>query len=343
MKSLIYKLLLCCFVFCSCEKATEYESSPRENFEALWRIMDENYCFFQYKQVDWDEVYDRYSPLVKDTMNQYELFDLLGDMLAEVKDGHTNLISSFDMSRYWAWYEDYPANFYKEIQDNYLGTDYKIAGGMKYKRLADDQIGYIYYGSFSSGIGEKNLDYIFTHFKACKGVIIDVRDNGGGTLTYSDRIASRFLEEKILTGYSQYKKGSGHTDFTEPQPIYLSPSAYIRWMKPVAVLTNRHSYSATNNFVNVMRLLPQVTIIGDRTGGGSGLPFSSELPNGWSVRFSACPILDVDKKHTEFGIDPDLKVSMTDEDIQKGADTIIDTAIEWLQSKADSTKNKSFL
>ena len=74
-------------------------------------------------------------------MNQYELFDILGKMLAEVKDGHTNLISSFDMSRYWAWYEDYPANFYKEIQDNYLGTDYKIAGGMKYKRLAEDQIG----------------------------------------------------------------------------------------------------------------------------------------------------------------------------------------------------------
>jgi C-terminal processing protease CtpA/Prc len=273
-------------------------------------------------------------------MNQYELFDLLGDMLAEVKDGHTNLISSFDMSRYWAWYEDYPANFYKEIQDNYLGTDYKIAGGMKYKKLADEQIGYIYYGSFSSGIGEKNLNYIFTHFEECKGLIIDVRDNGGGALIYSDRIASRFLEERILTGYTQYKNGSGHNDFTEPHPVYLSPSEYIRWMKPVVVLTNRHSYSATNDFVNVMRLLPQVTIMGDRTGGGSGLPFSSELPNGWGVRFSACPMLDVHMKHTEFGIDPDIKVSMTEEDIQKGSDTIIDSAIEWLLSKADSTKKK---
>ena len=147
-----------CFLFLfGCEKATKYNSSPRDNFEALWRIMDENYCFFAFKDVDWDDVYDRYNLLVKDTMNQYELFDILGKMLAEVKDGHTNLISSFDMSRYWAWYEDYPANFYKEIQDNYLGTDYKIAGGMKYKRLADDQIGYVYYGSFSSGVGEPRL------------------------------------------------------------------------------------------------------------------------------------------------------------------------------------------
>ncbi len=77
-----------CFLFLfGCEKATKYNSSPRDNFEALWRIMDENYCFFAFKDVDWDDVYDRYNLLVKDTMNQYELFDILGKMLAEVKDG----------------------------------------------------------------------------------------------------------------------------------------------------------------------------------------------------------------------------------------------------------------
>ena len=68
-----------CFLFLfGCEKATKYNSSPRDNFEALWRIMDENYCFFAFKDVDWDDVYDRYNLLVKDTMNQYELFDILG-------------------------------------------------------------------------------------------------------------------------------------------------------------------------------------------------------------------------------------------------------------------------
>ena len=78
--------------------------------------------------------------------------------------------------------------------------------------------------------------------------------------------------------------------------------------------------------------------MGDRTGGGSGLPFSSELPNGWSVRFSACPVLDVNKQHTEFGIDPDTVVSITGEDIMKGRDTIIDAAIELLLAKNYSTE-----
>ena len=65
-----YYFLLLCLLFSGCEKATKYNSSPRENFEALWRIMDENYCFFEFKDVDWDDVYDRYDLLVKDTMNQ---------------------------------------------------------------------------------------------------------------------------------------------------------------------------------------------------------------------------------------------------------------------------------
>lgn len=331
-------LLFFCIFFAGCEKGTEYNPSPRENFEALWKIVDENYCFFEFKEIDWDEVHDRYSLRVSDTLNQFQLFDVLGEMLRELQDGHTNLISSFNMSRYWDWYEKYPPNFYEEIQKRYLGTDYKIAGGLKYKKLAGGQIGYAYYGSFSTPVGEGNLDYMFLHFKDCKGLIFDVRDNGGGSITYSDRIASRFIKERMLTGYTQYKKGNGHNDFTAPNPQYLDPSSRLRWFRPVIVLTNRHSYSATNDFVNIMRLLPQVTTLGDKTGGGSGLPFSSELPNGWSVRFSACPILDVDKQHTEFGIEPDIPVSMTSEDISNGYDTLIEAALRILLSENESDK-----
>ena len=331
--------VLALVLLAGCMKPDVYTTDPHTNFEALWKILDEHYCFFEYKQVDWDEVYRKYSVLVSDTMNQYVLFDFLGNMLAELKDGHTNLISSFNIARYWLWYEDYPPNFNSELHKLYLGTDYLIAGGMKYRRLSGNQIGYMYYGSFSSGVGENNLDYIFDYFKECKGLIIDVRENGGGSLTYSDRIASRFLKEKITVGYIKHKTGPGHTDFSELYPIELSPSKRVRWLRPVVVLTNRHSYSATNDFVNKMKLLPHVTIMGDRTGGGSGLPFNSELPNGWSVRFSASPMLDVNKQDTEHGIEPDIKVSLTSDDLLKGKDTLIEEAIKVLMERRGNNTN----
>jgi hypothetical protein len=80
----------------------------------------------------------------------------------------------------------------------------------------------------------------------------------------------------------------------------------------------------------MMRALLLVTVVGDRTGGGSGLPFSAELPNCWGVRFSACPSFDADMRHTEFGIEPDVRVDMSDGDRARGVDTIIETARRWL-------------
>ena len=335
------KIKVLCFAFFAllfvvgCEKADVYTMHPQTNFDALWKIMDENYCFFEYKDIEWNEVYQKYNQQLRDTMDQYELFDLLGTMIAELKDGHTNLISSFDVARYWDWHENYPRNFNEDVHKKYLGKDYQIAGGIKYCFLAKDRIGYIYYESFSNGVGDNNLDHVLSRFKNCEGLIIDVRENGGGSLTYSDRIASRFLEEKVLTGYILHKTGKGHNDFSEPYPVELAPSARLRWLRPVVVLTNRHSYSATNDFVNKMKILPQVTIMGDQTGGGSGLPFNSELPNGWRGRFSASPMLDADKKHTEYGIQPDIKVELKKEDIDKGKDTLIEEAIIFLTTQSE--------
>ena len=286
-----------------CIREEEFDNTPQGNFEALWKIIDEQYCFLDYKQIDWDAIHDKYQPLITPGMSYDGLFEILGNMLAELKDGHVNLYSSSNMARYWDWYLDYPRNFNESIIEKYLGRDYRIAGGAKYTIL-EDNIGYIYYGDFSSGIGNGNLDEILLYLSACNGLIIDVRNNGGGNLTNATRMAQRFTNEKVLTGYIQHKTGKGHSDFSDPTPIYVEPSNSIRWQKKVIVLTNRHSYSATNDFVNSMRCFPNVTLVGDKTGGGSGLPFSSELPNGWGVRFSASPHLDAQKQHIEFGIDP---------------------------------------
>jgi C-terminal processing protease CtpA/Prc len=293
--------------------------------------MDERYCFFNHKNIDWNEVYERYSERVSENMDNDALFTVLGEMLAEVRDGHVNLIASHNVSRYWKWFEDYPDNFDSRIQRNYIGTDYGIAGGLRYKIL-EDNVGYIYYSSFSSGIGEGNINQVLDRMAICDGIILDIRNNGGGLLTNSNRLASHFFNEKTLVGYIIHKTGKGHNDFSRPYEMYIEPSNGVKYQKKVVVLTNRSCYSAANDFVNSMRYAPNAVIIGDKTGGGSGLPFSSELPNGWSVRFSASPILDAQKNHIEFGIDPDEKIDMTSMDMAKGLDTIIERAREIIKA-----------
>jgi len=318
-------LLLCL----SCVDEEEFADTPRGNFEALWRIIDEHYCFLDYKQheigLDWQAVYNKYNVRVDEGMTDRQLFEVLTQMLGELRDGHVNLSASHDYGRYWSWFESYPTNFSDTVYRRYMGTDYKIASGLDY-RIFDDNIGYIRYESFSSPIGEGNLDEVLMSMMLCQGIIIDIRGNGGGDLTNADKLAARFCHEKTLVGYTQHKTGPGHSDFSDLEPHYLEPSSNIRWHKPVVVLTNRHVFSAANEFTMYMKTLPQTKIVGDHTGGGAGMPFSSSLPNGWSVRFSAVPTYDAERHSTEFGIAPDYYVSLADDDVSEGKDTIIEFA-----------------
>lgn len=330
-----YIFLLIPFLLFSCISEEEYDNSPEGNFNALWEIIDQHYCFFSEKQesygLDWNEIKSKYSQRVDAGMTENQLFEVLGDMLSELRDGHVNLYSSWDVARNWSWHEDYPSNIADTLITKYLGTDYKIATGMRY-RILDDNIGYIRLSSFENSLGEGNLTDIFSYLLLCDGLIIDLRDNSGGLLTSAEEMAARFTDEEILVGYMKHKTGRGHTDFSDFEEQTIKPSKGLRWHKPVAVLTNRQVFSAANEFVKYMRQMPNVITIGDTTGGGAGLPFSDELPIGWSVRFSACPMYDKNKQTTEFGIDPDYKVDLQSSDVAKGVDTIIETARQLLSS-----------
>ncbi len=267
--------------------------------------------------------------------DQYKLFDLFGEMLAELKDGHVNLYSSFDVSRYTKWYADSADNYYSKIiySDYYVGDKYRIAGGLRYGKLLNDTtIGYISYGSFSNSFSDNNIYYVFQSFINCKGLIIDVRDNGGGSLEYAEQLASYFFSEVRHTGYMSYKSGNGHSDFSNPVKLTTVPHTSIYWGRPVAVLTNRNSYSATNDFVNKMRHADNAFTVGSWTGGGGGMPLSSELPNGWMVRFSSSPVFDVDMVNIENGIAPDYWIEITEEDEDNNRDAVIDKAVRLIKS-----------
>lgn len=324
--------LLALLSLSSCHKVEVYEDDPYGNFDALWTILDERYCFFEYKDIDWTQVGMKYRKKLTEKMTSEELFDVCGDMLMELKDGHVNLIAAHDTSRYWDWLYSSPENYQERlIDEHYLNFDYRYASGIKYKILPQN-VGYMYYGSFSSAIGEGNLDQILAYLSSSTGLIIDVRSNGGGSLSNVETLVSRFINQETLVGYISHKTGPGHQEFSGLYPIKYSPSNRIRYQKPVVVLANRGTYSAANNFVSVMKALPNVVVMGDITGGGSGLPFSSELPNGWSIRFSASPIYDVNRQHTEFGVEPTegFKMDMDLEQADKGHDTILDRAIAYI-------------
>lgn len=321
-------------LLCGCSEPLTYKgdiNDPYANYDALCEIVAQRYCFFREKNIDWDSLSRSYRAEVKPDMDVLQLFDLMGRLLDNLKDGHVNLNAPFATTYYKKWWSDYPQDYdERTLQQYYLKFGGMQKGNMTYCIFLPDTIGYLRIPSFSTQLSPVTLDYILALLNPSKGLIIDVRNNGGGYLTNVPELVGRFLEKPVTGGYIRHKTGPGPDDFSAPYRIEYEPagSGHISYLgKPVMVLTNRSCFSAANDFVSVMKELPAVTILGSATGGGGGVPFSSELPNGWGIRFSACPINNARNELTEFGIEPDIEVHCTPQEFADGIDNILDTAL----------------
>jgi len=289
-------LILFVVLLSSCEKTiwkSDPANDPATNFETLWNTVDQKYSFFEYKNIDWDSVYNIYMDKIDENTTDNELFEYCAEALFALRDGHVNIISTWDVSRNWDWMLDYPENLNMTIVErNYLGEDHWRTGALLNQVI--DSVGYIYYGSFSSGVSGEQMDILLERFKGLKGIIIDVRGNGGGNMGNAVTIAGRFTTEEYVFGSYVQKTGPGHDEFTDPVELRQKPGGEEPFTGNVVVLTNRSCYSATNDFVARMKVLDHVTIMGDKTGGGGGLPIYNELPNGWRYRFSATQTFDAE-------------------------------------------------
>lgn len=339
-------VLLTMILPCSCIEEDSFDNSAEGNFDALWTLIDQRYCFLSYAEeeygLDWNKMYHKYRSKITDKTNSHQLFNICGELLSELRDGHVNLTSTYGTTFNWDWKLLYPINFSDSLQRNYLGTRFMLNNGIRYNIL-EDSIAYAHVSTFEKNFGSGNLTALLYTISSCKALILDLRNNGGGMLTAAETLASHFTAAKIKVGYMQHKTGKAHDAFSSPKEIYLSPADGAIWLRPVILLTNRGVFSAANHFVMMMRELPHVVVMGDKTGGGSGMPLSNTLPNGWNVRFSACPILDAEGNHTEFGIEPDIKVSITSEDWNKGRDTIIEEAIKLAKALTNNKEEQKLL
>ncbi len=321
------------YLFTGCEKALmekQPADDPVTNFEYLWKTADEKYSFFEYKGIDWNQVYNQYRPLVTNDLNDFELFDILAAMLNELHDGHVNLTAPFNISRY-AFKYNAPENFnFRLLKDNYIGWDYRITGGLINTQFERDGhvIGYIYYQSFSNFVQSADIDFVIAALWHSEGIILDMRNNGGGSVNNIYKISSRLADTKREIYTSILKDGPGHEDFTEPAVVELEPDGPYQYTRRVVLLTNRGCFSATSFFATAMKAFPHVIQVGDTTGGGLGSPAGFELPNGWGYRFSVSRTFTPDGKNWENGVPPDITVWMDPIEEFNGIDSIMEKAIE---------------
>jgi hypothetical protein len=329
-----YIILIFLFpILSSCEQAffedDKASVNPYENFEYLWKQCDEKYSYFDLKGIDWNEIKDTYKAKLYMGMTEDSLFSVLGAMLTELKDDHTNLISNFNISRYGVKYQGQDNFDWRIIEDNYLPKKYSISGPFSHSLLQESQIAYVRFPEFTGTIDETNLDYILEKYQGLKGLILDLRENGGGAVSDVFALLSRFVVGETVVNYSRIKNGKGHNDFLEAEPVKVKPYNGIQYLQKIAVLTDRGTYSAGSFTALATKALRNIILVGDTTGGGLGLPNGGQLPNGWTYRFSISQALTLDlKPDYEQGVPPDVHVLFDWSNRER--DEILERAIEEL-------------
>ena len=338
IRTLVFCLLA--LAFASCERIVSDKDAPDNPvnvFEYLWNKVDTQYAFFDIKGIDWDSIHEVYRPMVYDEMTEDSLFNVCAAMLNTLKDGHTNLWSNFNVSHsdslYYLMIEgsQIDANV---VALNYLTPYGYITGSLRHNFIRNGEVAYIRYSSFSSDISDADLLFVMDRYKDCKGLIIDLRDNGGGASTNMTELLSIFDNHGQELFKSQIKSGPGHDEFTDYRTVYAADSSLLGkdkpYTKPVAVLVDRGSFSATSFFSVATQAYDNVKLYGDYTGGGMGMPNGGSLPNGWTYRFSITRTIALDGGNYENGVPADVRVLLDRDLAAQGIDNIIETAADWI-------------
>ncbi len=307
MKTKILYLLFSLVILASCEKfflGEEPKNNPVETFNQFWLDFDMYYANFVIKNIDWDSVHSEYYPRVTASTSNQELLSFFKQITLPLKDAHVNIYTSGEVVSY-NYYENSPLNSHVNLS-KYIN----------------------FYPS------HENIDKIIDEFDSMDGIIMDIRSNGGGNLSNAEVVASRFADMERLYMKQKFKSGPSRNDFSEWLNHFIKPKGEKQFLKPVVLLTNKQVGSTAESFVLAMKSLPQVTIVGDTTGGASGNPVFRELPNGWTIRLSTSYSSTSDGFIFEGkGIPPNVPIWITNEDVQNGTDAIIEKAIEILGTK----------
>ncbi|MGW2226354.1 S41 family peptidase [Streptomyces formicae] len=333
---------------------TTMPKDPVTAFDVFWQSFEENYPFFAAKGIDWHAVRDTYRPQVHADTTRDELFAVFSKMVKPLHDAHVAVVDGDHR-----FYRVRPGT---TVPSEKLDTKVKNhivrrdLGGKKPREFASGRIGYAdlpggqgylrisgFAGydtkdpSYAAQLAEldKALDTVLTPARTAslKGLIIDLRVNGGGSDALGLHIAGRLTD----TPYLAYSK---RTRYTRPQPVPVRPAKGVpRYTGPVAVLTGGSTVSAGETFTQALIDRPGRTVrIGEPTQGVFSDVMERKLPNGMAVGLPNEEFLTRSGRTFDgAGIPPHLRTPVfTKEEFEKNRDSAFDEAVKVLRASLPS-------
>ena len=305
----------------------------------IWTVMEAHYPFFDLHGVDWDS---RRPALETGDLSDEDLFAAMRDMVVGLDDGHIQIIAGdlgyASPSIPPAWLDAAPdtREALNQVARDNVGTplDGAPRAPMEYG-LRDDGIGYVLITGMwtEPRVGQSELassrnafETVAAALSDARAIIVDVRYNPGGNDGTALTYAGFFTDQPMDVLTKRTRKGDG---WTEPVAGVVSPiETEHRLTQPVILLTSKLTGSGAEIFTMAMRELPQVTVMGEATGGGLSDILGITLANGWLFGLSNQEYRAADGEVYEGrGVPPDVMFEIDGGDLSQGADPMLAAAI----------------
>lgn len=216
---------------------------------------------------------------------------------------------------------------------------------IEYKSL-ESGIGYVALNDFSHQDVVVQFESYLPHLAKAKGLILDLRFNGGGDssiggailayLSNQPLVGSRWKTRQHISAYkawgtmlSEYQDYADDNAWLTGEHGLIEPKADALTKCPIFVLIGRGTASAAEDFLVYAQALDTMTTIGEYTYGSTGQPLFRNLPGGGCFR--VCTKRDTYADGRDFvgtGIKPDILVSPTYQHLIDGVDYVLETAVE---------------
>ncbi len=156
-----------------------------------------------------------------------------------------------------------------------------------------------------------------------RGLILDLRGNGGGYLEAAQEVLGRFLREGIAA-YEADRED-------HRQSIPLIPGEVQAFDIPLVVLVDGGSASASEIVAGALQDYHRATLIGEQTFGKGSIQHVFDLPDGSSVRITVAQWLTPNARRIQDrGLTPEIIVPLSPEDYEAGRDPQLDAAAAYL-------------
>lgn len=342
-------------------------SEPEKSFENVWQAYEDNYAFFNLYANDWKQQHDLFRKKVTPKTTENELINIFKEMLEPLSDCHSYIYKGdsliFKTTYKCSFDIEFPNRILKDSLwaicnhtlainnfDTLQGLGPVENGISLFYQAKSNDIGYIRisrcYGKTEAlfddnllvldSVNSTNLfDSILTNMIDKKALIIDLRNNNGGN-DWSNYLATRFLDKERITYYLSTRLKGNHESFSKLISYSLKPDSSLRFLNPIAILTNCKTASAAENFLIAVKDLPNVSIIGSRSKGIFSNTMNYKINDSRNVwgTLSNEKIYDANKVCFErVGIPVDIELYNKIDDLKNNCDTIITKAIDLLRNK----------